>query len=90
MENLFEILNQFEMKFNEGKLICFGEFVGEEHDDKNFRQLVNMCGLEDHLDALADLRISRDCFAFFDDGWFHLKINRDLLTEEFINEIDFD
>lgn len=90
MENLMNALDQFEMKFNEGQKICFSEFVGEEHEGKTFGAMLNLSGLSDHTNQIADWNISRECQWLFDDGWFHLKINRDLLSQDFINEIDFD
>lgn len=90
MENLMNVLDQFEMKFNEGQKICFSEFVGEEHEGKSFKTMLNLSGLSEHKKQIADWNISRECDWLFDDGWFHLKINRSLLNNEFISTLHFD
>ena len=90
MKNLMNELENFEMKFDEGLKICFSEFVGEEHDDKTFGTLLQLSGLSEHKNEIADLNISRECTWLFDDGWFHLKINKNLFTEDFLSNIDFD
>ena len=90
MENLMNVLDQFEMKFNQGQQICFSEFVGEEHEGKSFGSMLNLSGLGEHKKQIKDFNISQECDWFFDDGWFHLKINRNLLNQDFINQINFD
>ena len=90
MENLKNVLEDFEMKFDEGQRICFSEFIGEEHEGKTFKSMLNLSGLGEHSGQFADWNISRECEWLFDDGWFHLKINRDLFSQEFIDEIVFD
>lgn len=83
-------LDCFEMKFNENTSIRFSDFVGEEHEGRPLKTLFFVCGLDDHAKKIMRMKRAGLCSWFFDDGWFHLDINKSELDEAFINQIDFD
>lgn len=65
-------------------------WAGEELSQSSMRKNLQACGLGEWENELKRLKRSGELRMVLDDGWLHLEINNDLLSEELLNEMHWD